>query len=320
MRSTSMASTAAPLEGEPRVAILLTTYNGEKFLSEQLDSIAGQTHRNWVLFASDDGSTDATLDILTQFQREQGTERVHLLQGPREGFAQNFLSLIRNPEIIADYFAFCDQDDVWFAHKIERAVLRLAPHKAIPAVYCSRTRLINEDGRVIGYSTRFERAPSFRNALVQSLAGANTMLLNQAARELLGKIPVSAPVVSHDWICYLLISGSGGTVIYDAEPSVDYRQHGDNLMGANTTLHDRLVRVRRMFSGTFRQWNQDNVFTLRQCLDSLDERSRRTVMLFEDARQAGLPRRFYLLKKAGVYRQTTFGTVGLILAASIGRL
>lgn len=308
-------------EERSRVAILLTTYNGEKYLREQLDSISRQTHRNWKLYVSDDGSTDATLDILAQFQAKHGADRVRLLHGPRKGFAQNFLSLVRNPSIQADYFAFCDQDDVWFENKLERSLVRLqALGECVPAVYCSRTRLVDEKGRIIGYSPRFKRAPSFRNALVQSLAGANTMLLNQPARALLARIPATAPVVSHDWLCYLVVSGSSGEVIYDAKPSLDYRQHGGNLIGSNSSWRDRLVRIRRMFSGTFRQWNQDNLFTLRQCADSLDERSRQTIVLFERARQASLLRRFCLLRKAGVYRQTALGTVGLILAASIGRL
>lgn len=323
-----MCSTSVSVETDPRaeqasrVAILLTTYNGEEYLQEQLDSIAGQTYRNWKLYASDDGSTDSTLDILELFQRQQGANQVHLFEGPRKGFAQNFLSLIRNADIRGDYFAFCDQDDIWFAHKLERAVARLdvLPEGTSPAVYCSRTRLIDEVGNFIGYSPCFKRLPSFRNALVQSLAGANTMLLNQSARSLLAKIPITAPVVSHDWLCYLLVTGSGGEVIYDAEPTLDYRQHGGNLIGSNSSWGDRLVRVRRMLSGTFRQWNQDNLVTLRYCIESLDEPSRHAITHFERARQASLPKRFFLLRKAGVYRQTVFGTAGLLIAACIGRL
>lgn len=323
MCSTSVSSETDPrAEQASRVAILLTTYNGEKYLQDQLDSIAGQTYRNWKLYASDDGSTDSTLDILQRFQRQHGANQVHLFAGPRKGFAQNFLSLIRNPDIHAEYFAFCDQDDVWFAHKLERSVTRLdvLPDNTNPAVYCSRTRLIDEVGGFIGYSPCFKRPPSFRNALVQSLAGANTMLLNQPARSLLAKIPITAPVVSHDWLCYLLVTGSGGQVIYDAEPTLDYRQHGGNLIGSNSSWADRMVRVRRMLSGTFRQWNQDNLVALRYCVESLDEPSRYAIAQFERARQTSLPKRFFLLRKAGVYRQTAFGTAGLIFAACIGRL
>lgn len=303
------------------VAILLTTYNGERFLEEQLNSIAQQTHRRWTLYISDDGSTDSTVAIITRFQQRLGSHRVHLLQGPRIGFAQNFLSLVRNPNISAEFFAFCDQDDIWFSDKLERSLARLADRGAkSPTVYCSRTRLIDEAGNVIGCSPRFVRAPSFNNALVQSLAGANTMVLNEGARALLARVPSTAPVVSHDWLCYLLVSGCGGRVLYDAEPTLDYRQHDGNLIGSNNSMRDRLTRIRMMFSGTFREWTRKNLLALRSCEELLDERSRVALARFEAARNANLLRRLYLLKKAGVYRQTGFGTVGLIIAASIRRI
>ncbi len=323
MSSTNVSQPSALPAGEAglHVAILLTTYNGARFLDEQLSSIAQQTHRQWTLYISDDGSSDSTLAIIKRFQQRLGSDRVRLFQGPRTGFAQNFLSLVRNPEIEADFFSFCDQDDVWFPDKLQRAITRIPrADEERPAVYCSRTRLIDEAGNIIGHSPLFARTPSFHNALVQSLAGANTMMLNKAARALLARVPSTAPVVSHDWLCYLLVSGCGGRVFYDAEPSLDYRQHRGNLMGRNNSLRGRLARVRLMFGGTFREWTQKNLAALRTCAGLLDDRSRVALARFETARDANLPRRLYLLKKAGVYRQTGFGTVGLIIAASIRRI
>lgn len=321
MRPTPVNHKADPrTEERSRVAILLTTFNGEKYLREQLDSISRQTHRNWKLYVSDDGSTDATLDILTQFQREHGAERVHLLQGPRKGFAQNFLSLIRNPEILADYFAFCDQDDVWFPDKLERSLAQIPQVEHGPALYCSRTRLIDEHGGQIGYSPLFDRPPSFCNALVQSLAGANTMLLNPNARALLAQIPLEAPVVSHDWLCYLIVSGCGGQVRYDPVPTLDYRQHGGNLIGSNSGVRDRLQRVQKMLAGTFRDWNRQNLLALRYCANQFELHNQTVLDQFESARDAGLLHRLYLLRRAGVYRQTGIGNIGLLLAASIRRI
>lgn len=314
-----ISENSAATDQEPQVAILLATFNGERYIQEQLDSIARQTHRHWTLHVSDDGSTDATPDILARFQKQHGTEKVFLHNGPRNGFAQNFFSLVRNPNIQADFFAFCDQDDIWFEDKLAKAVAQLKRHKQA-ATYCSRTRLINQHGSPIGYSPHFKRAPSFRNALVQSLAGANTMLLNTQARALLARTPLNAPIVSHDWLCYLLVSGSGGKVIYDPEPSLYYRQHDDNLIGSNSTWGDRLVRAKRMLKGTFQQWNRENIITLRYCEDELTKRNRQTLALFERSRQTNLPKRLCLLLKSGVYRQTNLGTAILILAACIGKL
>ncbi|WP_374415453.1 glycosyltransferase family 2 protein [Ectopseudomonas oleovorans] len=311
-----------PAMQEPLVAILMATYNGSKYLQEQLDSIARQNHHNWILYVSDDGSTDATLDILQAFQQAWGIERIRLLKGPREGFAQNFMSLLRNPDIHADYFAFCDQDDIWLEHKLTRAIAHLRDQKVegCPAFYCSRTRLVDAQGKVIGYSRHFKRTPSFRNALVQSIAGANTIVLNQMARSLMAQVSPKAPVVSHDWLCYQLVSGNGGVVIYDAIPSVDYRQHGNNLMGSNNSLRARITRSLRMFRGTFRKWNQDNLSVMLEEASPLSKNNLHTALLFEQSRHASLPQRLFLLKKSGVYRQSILGTLGLIFAASLGKL
>lgn len=304
-----------------KVAIFLCTYNGADFLAQQLDSFVQQTHKNWVVYASDDGSNDATLSILQRYQKMLGEEHLIIQQGPRRGFAQNFMSLVKNPMISADYYAFSDQDDIWFADKLERGLAKLAnTPPTLPALFCSRTRLIDASGQVIGYSPLFAKAPSFRNALVQSLAGANTMLLNAAARSLLAKTPGDAHIVSHDWLTYLLVSGCDGPVIYDGEPTLDYRQHGSNLIGANSSFTDRLVRIRKMFAGTFREWNRHNLYLLNSCTQHLTSESRTILERFEQARKSSFFRRMYLLKQAGVYRQTSLGNIGLVVAASIGRV
>jgi len=188
------------------------------------------------------------------------------------------------------------------------------------AFYCSRTRLIDAQGRIIGQSRHFNRPPNFRNALVQSIGGANTIVLNEPARKLLARVPQNAPVVSHDWLCYLLISGNDGKVIYDNEPSVDYRQHGKNLIGSNTSLSAGVVRALRMLSGTLRQWNQDNLTTMLQEANLLNEHHRHTALLFKHALQANVLQRLYMLKKTGIHRQSSMGTLGLMLAACIRRL
>lgn len=102
----------------PSVAILMGTFNGEKYLAEQLDFLEAQTVTNWRLYVSDDGSTDATLDIIHRYQSKWGTDKIQYRLGPQKGFAQNFLSLACDTSIKADYYAFCDQDDVWLPEKL----------------------------------------------------------------------------------------------------------------------------------------------------------------------------------------------------------
>ncbi len=304
-----------------RVAILLCTFNGAEFLEEQLESIVKQTHPDWILYASDDGSSDRTLEILNSFRARLGADRVKIFEGPRQGFAKNFLSLIKNPVVQGDFYAFCDQDDIWYENKLARGLRYASSGKAgQPFLFCSRTRLIDASGRVIGFSPLFTKEPTFHNALVQSLAGANTMLLNGAARALLVSAPGDVHIVSHDWLAYILVSGCGGRVVYDREPSLDYRQHGANLIGSNISLGDRWRRIKKMYSGTFREWNDDNLRAIRGARKFFTYENRVVLCRFVLARKSRLLARIWLFKGAGLYRQTVLGNIGLVVAGSIRRL
>lgn len=313
-------STGADVE-RADVAILMCTYNGESFLREQLDSIGRQSFRNWTLYVSDDSSADSTRDILNEYQHCWGRSRLRIFDGPCQGFAKNFISLLKRPEVQARYFAFSDQDDVWYDDKIERGVGRLLslPEQK-PALYCSRTRLIDEKGKPIGHSPLFSRPPSFQNALVQSLAGANTMLINQAAREVLLKVPESATVVAHDWLAYLLVSACCGSAFYDPGATLDYRQHGRNIIGANASYKDRFLRIRKMLSGRFVEWNDANLEILKACSQLMSQEARATLEHFEAGRNLGLRRRLHEFYKAGIYRQTLAANLSLIAAACFGKI
>lgn len=304
-----------------KVAILLSTFNGERYLPAQLDSLLTQTHRNWIIHASDDGSRDGTWKVLKTYQQRVGPHRLILHRGPRQGFARNFMSLVRNTDIHADYFAFCDQDDVWFENKLEISLARIrVAGQSQPALFCSRTRLVDATGKAIGFSPVFDKTPGFANALVQSLAGANTMLFNRAARIFMMQVGDDLNVVSHDWLAYLLVSGCGGSVVYDPVPTLDYRQHDANLVGANSSFTDRMDRLRRMCQGTFRDWTRYNLQLIYRHLDQLTPANRAVLEQFAHARECRLPRRMYLLGKSGVYRQTMLGNLGLMLAAGLGRV
>lgn len=303
------------------VAILMCTYNGAPFLREQLDSIGNQSYTDWTLFVSDDGSTDATRRILADYQQRWGTQRLIVFDGPRRGFGKNFVSLLKRAEIRAHHYAFSDQDDVWFSDKLERGLVSMAKTaEQQPSLYCSRTRLIDAEGNVIGFSPLFSRAPSFKNALVQSLAGANTMIMNEPAREILLNLPDDANVVAHDWLAYILVTATGGTVLYDAEPTIDYRQHGGNLIGASTGFRSKVARFIRMLSGQFAEWNESNLQILKAMKPLLTRENQLTLARFESSRHSDVLSRLSAIRKSGVYRQTVRGNISLIVAACLGRI
>ncbi len=307
------------------VAIMLGTYNGERFLAEQLESISRQTHRQWVLWASDDGSTDNTLDILRSYQQRWPAGRLQILLNDALGATRNFMSLVHNPDIQADYYAYCDQDDIWESDKLERALDCLRSHAELgsprtPALYCSRTRYVDARNHELGFSQRFRRAPSFANALMQNIAGGNTMVFNHAACCLLRNACPGASVVIHDWWTYIVISGCGGTVIYDCYPSVRYRQHEDNVIGMNANWPARLVRIRKLFQGQFRQWNEQNLRALEPVEPWLTPHNRDLLVVFRQARQRWLLPRLVGLLRSGVYRQTLLGNLGLAVAGVFHKL
>jgi glycosyltransferase involved in cell wall biosynthesis len=303
------------------VAILLCTYNGQDYLQEQLDSFIHQTHDNWSLYVSDDGSTDNTLLILKQYQTLLGAHRLKIYEGPRKGFGRNFLSLIKNPDLQGDFYTFSDQDDIWHSDKLSRAVTALSPSTEIqPALYCSRTRLVDSTGVPTGFSPLFRKTPGFRNALVQSLAGANTMMINTAALNILRRTPDDAEVVAHDWLAYLLISACGGKVIYDAQPTLDYRQHQNNVIGSNSGARQRLIRIWKMFGGRLKKWSTLNLIILDNSGLPFTTENRLTLDCFIAGRQSGFFKRLTLMKKANLYRQTILGQISLMVAILINKI
>lgn len=300
----------------PKVAILLCTYNGQQYLAEQLDSFTEQTHTSWQIWASDDGSKDKTIHILQSYQRQWPAQRLTIIDGPRKGFVANFLSLTCNTAIQADYYAYSDQDDIWEADKIERAVqwLKTVAHDT-PALYCSRTRLVDENNQELGLSELFTKPPSFANALMQSIGGGNTMVFNNAARALLQKAGINTPIVSHDWWAYIAITACGGKVFYDDTPTLRYRQYPSNLVGENLSWRARLKRIHMLWQGCFYEWNSINIAALQTLHSQLTPENRATLERFAKARQMSLLPRLIQLKKSGVYRQTIFGNLGLVAAA-----
>lgn len=329
-RETSIAGAVAMLEKEaphyvnnvlPKVAILLCTYHGQRYLAEQLDSFAAQTHSNWEVWASDDGSEDDTHVILEAYRQKWPTGRLSIHSGPREGFAANFLSLTCKATIEADYYAYSDQDDVWDSDKLDRAVrwLQTIPEN-IPALYCSRTRLVDAENNEIGLSPLFSKSPSFANALMQNIGGGNTMVFNNSARALLRETEGNTPIVSHDWWAYMVVAGCGGKVFYDAKPTLRYRLHTTNLVGANFSWPARLKRLRMLWQGRFRNWSDSNIAALRKLESKLAPENRVILERFAKARQMSFFFRLINLKRSGIHRQTFLGNLGLVAAAIFRKL
>ena len=306
-----------------RAIVLMAVYNGERFLDEQLRSVADQSFAAIDMLVSDDGSQDGSRDLLESWQGRWDKGAFRIVDGPKLGFAANSRHLMLNAGELPDYVAFCDQDDVWDHDKIERQVGRLRlSGPDIPALSCGRTRTMKEDGSLAGMSPLFSRRPNFRNAIVQSIAGGNTMVLNRAAFRLVAEAARRSPFVSHDWWSYLVVSGAGGIVDYSAEPTISYRQHEDNLVGANNSARARLQRMKAaLFSDRFANWNSQNLEGLARCRDMLSDDARDVISDFETCRSdPRVATRLRTLVSSGIHRQTTLGQVSLYGACILKRL
>jgi len=310
-----------PQDLAAHVCILMATCNGERFLSEQLQSIADQTHKNWRVIISDDGSSDNTLAIAREFQQKWEADRLEIRQGPNQGFCQNFLSMACDTAIHADYYAFSDQDDVWMADKLERAVtyFNVSNESQLPRAYGSRTQIVDEALNPLGFSPEFTLPRSFRNALVQSIAGGNTQVFNQAAKTLLEKAGPQK-VVSHDWWLYQIVKGAGGVFHYDPKPSLLYRQHARTTIGGNKSLKEKIERMLYVVNGRFKNWNDINYSALCNISHLLTKDSQDILDIYGKFRGANLKDRVRLFEVCGLYRQTWRGTLNLWLATIINKV
>jgi len=274
----------------------MCTYNGQRYLEEQLDSIKDQDYQNWTLFVNDDGSKDATLDILKAYQKKWGVKKLHIRRGPQKGFCQNFLQIMMDPKIQADLYFLSDQDDVWMPHKLRHAIKK-----------------------ILGQSDLFLKSPSFRNAIVQSIAGGNTMAFNNRLKVHVKKYP-RADVVSHDWWLYMLNELKGGQTFYDHESTILYRQHSKSLIGANTGFIAKLRRLRMLLGGTYRRYNtmhleafnKLSIETVKTNIDLIDQ--------FLIMRDKPLLVRWQMIHKLRLYRQTWDGHLALYLGAILRKL
>jgi rhamnosyltransferase len=246
-------------QGTPSVCVLLTTCNGRTWLDEQLDSILGQTGVVVQIVASDDDSSDGTRDWLQQLAAVE--PRLHVLpHAPRFGSAAaNFYRLMRAADTARfGLFAFADQDDIWDPDKIARHAALLDETKAdgvssdVTAFWPSgRTRLIRKSQPQRRYDYLFE-APGpgctflMRAALVRRCAE----LLGELEFEGLTALPY------HDWFVYLVARHGGGAWAIDDHPSLRYRQHGGNEVGANVGWRAALRRLRMLSRGEYRAWVQ----------------------------------------------------------------
>ena len=251
---------------QPKIAILLATYNGGEYLRPLLDSLWAQTERDWQLLVSDDGSRDDTREILAEYQRRE-PERLRMLEHdrPTGSSKDNFLYLT---SFAGDfpYIMYCDQDDVWKPDKIAKTLARMRETEAgDPNMPCLvHTDLAVVDGNLkplrdsFIYSSMLDPGrDQLRHLLIQNVVTGCTMMINHALWEL-AMLPADySKIVMHDmWLA--LLAAARGRVGFLPESTILYRQHGDNVVGAKDV---RSLRYIASFAGRLKKNSQ----SLRRC-------------------------------------------------------
>lgn len=299
----------------PPVQILLSTYNGERYLKEQLDSLLAQDYPNIHILIRDDGSTDNTLNILEPYL----SEKVMLIRGSNIGVVRSYFALLEASSPRAAFIAFCDQDDVWLPHKVSRAVQRLGP-KFGPALYCSSLILTDKNLNKIGSIPLIRRKPSLANALLENIATGCTTVLNKAAVDLLVRnIPNLLAVRMHDRWFYQTISALG-EITFDPEATIFYRQHTANVVGAKSTRRERWLQRLQLYRKGHLHQIRDQAAEFLRTYDALLQPEDREVVEELLSAQATLKNRLRYFMWAKTYRQRFWDTLvlrGLIAAGLV---
>ena len=219
-----------------KVQVLMSTYNGEKYLDEQIESILNQKGVEVSILIRDDGSQDSTVEILRHFA--QSDPRIKCVFETNIGVKRSFLKLIQISDPSVDYYAFSDQDDVWFKDKLLTAVEMLEKEdKEMPLIYGSSVFLYT-DGKVTG--KRFICSQlAFGNFLIKNYYPGCTMVFNRRLKELVDFVDICSlkPNPLHDHWLNLVCTACGGKIIIDKMPHLLYRQHKKNVVGDRTIKH-----------------------------------------------------------------------------------
>lgn len=248
------------------IAILLATYNGEKYLREQLDSLYQQTFTNWNIYIHDDGSTDHTSDILNEFAEKH--DNFIILDYPSQhGAKDNFLSMLQ--AVDADYYFFCDQDDKWCRNKIEKQITKIKEienKEDKPILVFSDLFVVDSQMNLIDKSmwklegihpeflTTFDEGGAF-----EFVTGC-TMLLNKKAKDTV-VYPADKAVMHDSWIT-LCVLRSEGVIEAIHESLVFYRQHGNNTLGVSQwsqmSRFRKLTNIRKSINANYKHYRMLN--------------------------------------------------------------
>lgn len=266
-----------------KICIIMSTYNGEEYIIQQLDSIfkSEKGQHKIILYVRDDGSRDNTVEILKRYASDRNVQ-IEVQVGKNVGVAKSFLMALRECPI-ADYYAFCDQDDIWVEKKLTEAVKQIGEMDQ-PVLWCSDYQVTDSDLQIIIPSALEKPIQDNVRALFYNNVPGCTMVFNWALMNELRKVNISE-IRMHD-IMAINVALITGKVIFDKTPYVLYRQHGNNALGYN---HKKIE---------IKKWIKDKIWLIcNKEKYSTAEYAQAILDAFEDKMSDGEKKEYQLISK-----------------------
>ena len=299
------------------ITVLLAVYNGEKYLKEQIESILNQSIKNIKIIIRDDGSTDNSAEIISSYCNQYPEKIYSIVGAPSGGAKKNFAELLKSCD--SDYIMFCDQDDVWLPQKIEKtlnAMQQAEQGGAKPILVHTDLKVVNQKLCEIApsffeFQKLIQKDVTLPKLLVQNYVTGCTMMINRALKEKCGQIPDDC--IMHDW-WLALVAILFGELVCVSEPTMLYRQHEDNQVGAKAAYGlsfikrklQTLDKVRENYNATYTQAN-----ALLCCYDgALNDEQRNVIGKYCDIPKMNKFKKIHTIKKYGFKKCTRLRVIG----------
>lgn len=289
-----------------KVQVLISTYNGEKYIASQIESILNQTYKNISILIRDDGSADNTVKILEEFQERRLIK--YYSSGGNISFTASFFDLIHNADKNCDYFVFADQDDYWMPNRIENAINDIENNECaegMPILHSCRFTLVDENLTPINRRIKISKPLGLGNAFIDCPFLGFTLLFNNKMLELMEMVKSTEDLISHD-MTINIIACVFGKIITGKNNDILYRQHSKNFSGGlgKNFLKEIKIKTKNIIFFMRNDPNTKNVKTIYKIYNSMMDDKNREIFLKFINRNKSLANRFNIVFDKNFRRQT----------------
>jgi rhamnosyltransferase len=259
---------------KPNVLVMMSTYNGQKFLTEQIDSILNQSDVNIHINIRDDGSTDGTVQMLHELESKH--PEITVTTGENLGYVKSFWTLLLSAGQDYDYYCFADQDDLWLPEKLTQGISHIKDYGDSPALFASALNICDEKLNIQKTNTFNKLKIAFGSAITRPRLSGCTMIFNRQTLKLCLKLPLSSgtPCMAHDTAIYLTTLACGGRVAYSSESHIMFRRHSSAVTTYGKGIMTRVKSVTDIFTTRQNEALNQATFLYRYLRDDMSDEAR----------------------------------------------